>query len=812
MIYAIENINNSTLLPGITLGYEIYDTCSDGLKAAKATLQIISNSVTNSSADCNHTELIPNIKAVVGSVFSELTIISSRILSLYFIPQISPSSSAVTLLDRLKFPSLLRTVPNDNHQTKAIVTLINKFGWNWVGVIALDDAYGHSASSTLDSLFKQYGICTAFSKKISPHVNNFDLQDLTDELINSSTNVVIVFLKPPIVKKLFERAIRLNISKIWIASDSWANSKYILPIENIRKLGTIIGLDFKFEQITGFSQYLRNLKPPEKGATNKFLEEYKELRFGCDDQSILPKSPLACHDNVTDIYMENDDFLVQYILWSSAYSTSLAVTAIAQAIRNIVCKEDICDKDNTFNSKMLLDEIKRGNYSFNGMPFYFDQSGDVLTGYNIIYWSTTNNTLETQVIGAYDIKGHNFTLRENAISWNTKNNEVPFSNCSETCPPGTYKKHSQITCCYECVFCGEGYYAPTSDLAECLKCLEHQWSRNRSSQCENRTEEYFQWKNPFAITLMTFSSIGFLLVSVIGILFIKYIDTPAVKAAGGTYTYILNISLLVNLAGTALFIGKPVDIICRVRQPLFGISFTITVSCILIKSLRIILAFESGNRGQKVTGSAFKPLAIIIFLTSIQLIICLIWLLFKSPEAIAIDKIQELRIWQCDEGSYVAFIIMLGYIGLLAFICFLLAYRGRKLPEKYNEARCITFSMLVYIFVWILFIPIYMNNTSSPYLPSVQIVAILASTYGVIGCHLFPVCYIILFKNERNNRESYLQSIQTFFEVHRSAFFPSQRNSNFRAQSDLTEICHCSETWSKNERTSSKIRRRHKSC
>ncbi|XP_075125627.1 G-protein coupled receptor family C group 6 member A-like [Leptodactylus fuscus] len=831
MIYAIEDINNSTLLPGITLGYEIYDSCSDGLKATQATLRIISNSVSmNSSADCNSTELIPNIKAVVGEIYSEITTVVSKILSLHLIPQISPASSAVTLFDRLRFPSLLCTVPNDKHQTEAMVTLIRRYGWNWVGMIASDDDYGRSASSSLSLLFKRYGICTAFSKTIQAYVDHPDLattvKDITDELINSSTNVVIVFVKGPIVRKIFHRAIGLNISKIWIASDSWAYSNEVLSIENIEKIGTIIGVNFISESVTGFSQYLQNLKPSQKGATNEFIQKYKELRFGCTkeyreyincvnssskdcvfDQSMLLKSSKACHNNVTNVYTENDDFLVQNIEWSTVYSTSLAVTAIAKAIRNIVCKHDTCQKNNTFTPRMLLEEIKSGNYSFNGMTFNFQPAGDVLTGYDIIYWNTKNNTAEFQIVGVYDIQTHNLTIRKNAISWNTKNNEIPFSNCSKTCKPGRYKKHSEITCCYECVPCAEGYYAPENDMTGCLKCLDTEYSINGSSQCKNRTKEYFYWSNPFAITLMTFSSIGFLVVSVIGILFAKYMDTPAVKAAGGYCTYILNISLLVSLAGSVLFIGEPLEIICKIRQPLFGISFTIVISCILVKSLRIILAFESGNRGKRVMASAIKPIAIIIFLTVIQLAICTIWLMLKSPSVSTIRKIPELLILQCDEGSYLAFGIMLGYIGLLALICFLLAYKGRKLPEKYNEARCITFSMLVYMFVWILFIPIYMNNTSSAYLSAVQIIAILGSNYGVIGCHLLPTCYIILFKSKRNTRECYLQSIRAFLKVHRSVFFPSQRSSHIHAQSIQAESHHSLQTWSKNE-----LRKRHKSC
>ncbi|KAM4041787.1 G-protein coupled receptor family C group 6 member A-like isoform 2-T3 [Anomaloglossus baeobatrachus] len=810
----------------ITLGYEIYDTCSDGRKATQVALKMISNTIAmNMSGDCNRTELIPYIKAVIGDNYSELSIIISRILSLHLIPQISPTSSAVTLADQLRFPSFLRTIPSDKYQTEAMVQLIKKFGWNWVGVIATDDDYGNSASLSLSFLFKQNGICTAFSKTIPATVDhihfNDTLNDTMNELIKNTTNVVVVFLRTSVVSKLFNLVIAQNVSKTWLASDIWVNLRGISSIPNIHKIGTVIGLTFKSVTVPGFSQYLKNLKPPKNGSTNEFLQEYKELRFNCtkrpEQQKCMnsssancvsdPLMTLTCQNNVTDIYMENDDLLVQNIEKSSLFSTSLAITAIAQAIRNIVCDYDTCDKHNTFTPKMLLEELKRGNYSFYNMTFRFQSSGDVLTGYDIYYWNTTNNTVIFQLIGLYDINGKNISIPEDAILWSIENHKVPFSNCSKTCEPGTYKKHSEISCCYDCVLCAEGYYANISDMSECLKCPENQWSTNGSSQCENKTREYFHWNNPFAITLMTFSSFGFLLVFVIGILFRKYIDTPAVKAAGGRYTYLLNISLLLSLADTALFIGYPVVIICQIRQPIFGISFTVTVSCILIKSLRNILAFESGSRGQKVMGFAFQPLAIIIFLTSIQLVICLIWVLLKSPCVSTIRRIPQLLILQCNEGSNVAYVIMLSYIGLLAFICFVLAFKGRKLPEKYNEARYITFSMLVYMFVWIVFIPIYMNNTTSTYISAVQIIAILASSYGVIGCHLLPVCYIILFKREKNNREHYLQSIRAFFKLHRSRFFSTPRSFDLPPQPIQAETDHSLQTYSKNRITSFTRRR-----
>lgn len=44
----------------------------------------------------------------------------------------------------------------------------------------------------------------------------------------------------------------------------------------------------------------------------------------------------------------------------------------------------------------------------------------------------------------------------------------------------------------------------------------------------------------------------------------------------------------------------------------------------------------------------------------------------------------------------VGFWVILGYIGLLAMFCFILAFLAQKLPDKINEDKIITLSMLIF--------------------------------------------------------------------------------------------------------------------
>uniref|UniRef100_A0ABM5EIP2 Vomeronasal type-2 receptor 26-like isoform X2 n=1 Tax=Pogona vitticeps TaxID=103695 RepID=A0ABM5EIP2_9SAUR len=704
MAFAIHEINqNDDLLPNITLGYKIYDNSFDSWTATLNTLFLLFREKGNPlNYNCGKTKKVP---AVIGGLTSQNSMQMAHILNIYNIPQVTYGSFEEALSDNIQFPFLYRMTPSKELQYAGIVSLLQYFGWNWVGLIVPDDDNGETFLRTLTPKLYESHICIAWTmliprvsvhlptglllQKVRPILSTFRLTEINIVLVHGDKQSLEALSLTLLYFEQFERPPQ---SRVWVTTAQWDYTSLPTGIKLASEsLNGTLSFAVHTNVVPGFQDFLENINP--------------------------------FHSNI--------HFIPEF--WGAVFICSFPMHDLNYYANNCTGQEKLA--------------------GLPGSVFEMGMTGHSYSVYNAVYFVAHTlhafHSLRAQQKGRRD--------GDKQDPWNIHPWQVPRSTCVESCRPGhsMFVQPGKQVCCYDCEECPEGRISNQMDAAQCEQCPEDHYPNQNKNWCIPKGISYLSYGEPLGALLVSFALILSGNTFVVMGIFLLYRHTPIVKANNWGITCALLSSLLLCFLCSFLFIGWPGKITCLLRQMVFGVIFSVSVTCVLAKTLTVILAFMAAKPGSQMRRWLGNRLAlsVIIFPSLIQTAICIVWLATSPPfpESDMHSQSDTITV-QCNQGSDFMFYLVLGFMGLLAIISFTVAFFARKLPDSFNEAKLITFSMLVFCSIWVSFVPAYLG-TKGKYTVAVEVFSILTSSGGLLGFLFFPKCYIMIFRPELNTRE-----------------------------------------------------------
>ncbi|XP_048104990.1 taste receptor type 1 member 1-like [Alosa alosa] len=727
MKFTIEEINNSAdLLPGVSLGYEIFDYCSDiGSLLSALDFSVCGDSIhVGTQRACR-----PKVISVTGPFGSTETITVSQLFLSNLLPMVTHGASSVQLSNRQRFPSFFRTIPSDKFQVQAIVQILRKFRWNWVAFIGGDTDYSRDALAVFESEIKSADICLAYRGIIS--VSNDSANALMLEVIDQQhVEVIVLFAHIEHVTLLLRTAIKNNVQKVWIGSETWSLSSELIKENDIEHLGTVLGVTLQqMGPLKGLKEFIHrsvSSTPPGSGHTCGQICE-------------------KC-TNVTAETIYSQDSTFSFSIYSAIY-------AIAHALHSTLsCSPSSCI-NLTVEPNMLIKALKKVKLKLYNHRIEFDENGDPPAFYDIVFWDWKNNSPFVTVGSFHSLPTLKFSLDQGLITWHTA---------------GYRRVESSFhSCCFGCEICRAGTYINhTAEPNTCQECQEYEWSGNGSTSCQNRTVVFLRHDAAVSIVLMLAASSTILLCGCVLALFVYHYDTPVVKSAGGKMSLLVLVFLGLSSVSVFFFGGSPSAITCCLRIPTFLVFYTATLSCLAVRSFQIVSVFKLAAKLPKAYEFWVKhggQWLVVAICTIAQVLLSISWMSDNAgPQPSQLQRFRE-TVLICTFGNINILFAMFTLGSLLSLACFAFAYMGTDLPKNYNEGKAVTFSLLIFYISWALFLTLYFALEDNHVdITVANAFCILLSIWGVLFGYFGPKCYIILFQPDRNTATYFQAAIQIY--------------------------------------------------
>ncbi|XP_019715114.1 glutamate receptor, metabotropic 5a [Hippocampus comes] len=823
MMHTLDRINaDPNILPNISLGCEIRDSCWHSAVALEQSIEFIRDTLVSSEEEESQARCIapggiapvPQSKkpiiGLIGPGSSSVAIQVQNLLQLFNIPQIAYSATSMTLSDKSLFKYFMRVVPSDMQQARAMVDIVKRYNWSYVSAIHTEGNYGESGMEAFKDMAAKEGICIAHSDKIYSNAGERAFDRLLHKLRAHlpKARVVACFCEGMTVRGILAamRRQRLVGDFLLVGSDGWAD-RYDVTDGLEREAAGGITIKLKSAYVTWFDDYYLKLKP-DTNLRNPWFPEFWQHRFQCKLRGVPQESTAynrTCSWRESLRHQYAQDTKMGFVI-NAIYSMAYGLHAMQQNL----CPgyKGLCEAMRPVDGRQLLDYLMQTNFTgVSGEVIHFDQNGDSPGRYEIMNFKQMAEDEYAYVhVGSWDQGGLRMNDQE---IWNN-DSDVILSVCSEPCQKAQIKviRKGEVSCCWTCTPCKDNEFV--FDEYTCRACPLGSWPTDDLRGCEPIPVQYVRWADPEPVAAVVFACLGLLATLFVTAVFIKFWDTPVVKSSSRELCYIILAGICLGYACTFSLIAKPHLVYCYLQRLGIGLSPAMSYSALVTKTNRIarILA---GSKKKICTKkprfmSACAQLVIAFLLILLQLAIIVALLVIEPPEVIHdYPSIREVHLI-CNLTT-LGVVAPLGYNGLLILSCTFYAFKTRNVPANFNEAKYIAFTMYTTCIIWLAFVPIYFGSN---YKIITMCFSVSLSATVALCCMFVPKVYIMLAKPEKNVRSAFTTSTVVRMHVGNAkkaakASKPSSSMANlFRRRSSAQDNVSSngkSAAWKQNERS-----------
>lgn len=718
MIYAIQRINaNSSLLPNVTLGYDIRDICAHSQLALRYAMDYIKYDTDIVANATNTLDFIRGrVAGVIGAFGSRESIAAATVFSNFGLLQISYGATSRRLSSVVEYKSFFRTIPSDDYQVDAITIIIARFKWNYIGIVAVGDAFGESMGNSLLRSTTYRGICIPIFSKFNIGRKQLDITKIIKQLIakpNIQGIVLICHANDALL--FFREAKRLGLTdRTYIAITDWSGTPLIKQFPTDIARGSI-GVMFPKRNLHQFEQYLKKLNLCNNKANPWFQKLFQQTRKN-------PSCDLPSEASSSDFYAYNA--FVGYIID--------AVYAVAYSLHNMLeCKPgDGCAIINNRVSASKIDVRQLYKFTYNvtfdgitAHPFRFDKTGDGVGNYNYcnLQIDPDTQTLRNIVIGNYSststtTNSSNHFLDVTQIIWHSGATIPPDLRCSMDCQPGTYRLVSvNERCCWTCPSCPARHYSNTTNTRHCYDCATGYASNSNGTGCLAIFRRHLRITDTPALVVVVLISIFASLTITTCMLVHKKRHNLLIQETG----YILNILLLIGILcnfALPIFLLVPVTISSCVFSFISFSFFTSLIFLILLMKIAHVNRIQDertpGENKSTILSNIAVQLFVLVLMLMFQGMVYMLILRFDRM-VVGIDEVTSRKVvylfCKTDDNG-IAIYAYLKY-SLLNVLCIYRAYKARDVPVAGYESRYILLASLLALGLFSFMAPAYFFTT-----------------------------------------------------------------------------------------------------